>query len=219
MRLNKVHKILIRQLLSCLILLCQCKQPLENNATFKLKYTETMRMLQLEKSKVQSGDIITRTGNDFTSQTLRRMNRKDKTFSHCGIANIENDSLFIYHAIGGDYNPNQCIKRESFEKFSSPYDNNAIGIFRFDVNDSIKKKLVHNAQYLFTQKIKFDMDFDLHTDDKMYCAEYIYKCFLKANGDIKFNHSFINHFEFIGVDDIFNQPLCKKIYQLNNKLY
>jgi hypothetical protein len=56
----------------------------------------------------------------------------------------------------------------------------------------------------------FDMHFDLNTDDRMYCAEFVYKALLKASHNtMRFNISRINQFKFIGVDDIFLQPLCR----------
>ena len=164
---------------------------------------------------IRDGDMITRTGNDFTSESLRSLNQRDKTFSHCGIASIEHDSIFIYHALGGDFNPDQKIRRDPIEFFADPYTNKGIGMFRFEIADSIKKQFASTARELFRQEIMFDMDFDLKTDDRMYCAEFVYKCFVKAsNGTLSFNHSHIKQFEFIGVDDLFLQPLCKKQAQI-----
>jgi hypothetical protein len=193
---------------------------IKDSLQFEKNVAVTKNELISFKQKIKRGDIITRTGNDFTSQSLKSLNQRDKTFSHCGIANIENDSLFIYHAIGGEFNPNQQIKRESFEIFTSPYDNNAIGIFRFDIAKQLNEKIIKQAQSFYHKKIIFDLDFNLKTDDKMYCAEFIYKIFLVASDStIQFHHSFIKDFEFVGVDDITLDTLSKKIEVYNYKLY
>ncbi|RYF93746.1 MAG: hypothetical protein EOO02_24060, partial [Chitinophagaceae bacterium] len=136
--------------------------------------------IQLTGKDIQSGDLVTRTGNDFTSQSLRKLCQRDQTYSHCGIASIENDSLFIYHAMGGEWNPDEKLRRDPWSLFAEPYNNNGIGLFRFDLPDSIKGKFVSVAQDLYTSGLTFDMKFDLKTDDKMYCAEFIYKTYLKA---------------------------------------
>jgi Permuted papain-like amidase enzyme, YaeF/YiiX, C92 family len=168
------------------------------------------------KSNVLSGDVVTRTGNDFTSQCLKSLNRNDKTFSHCGIASIENDSLFVYHAIGGEWNPNETIKRDLFENFCNPTENNAVGVFRHKLSTEIKYKLIEKTKTLYNKNIKFDLDFDLKTDDKMYCTEFVYKSFLYASDSVvKFNHSFIKQFEFVGVDDITVNALSTQIAMLN----
>ncbi len=227
--MSRLKKYILRWLCSCLIFfIMACSN--NQNINISKAIAESMQLerniiitkneLISFKQKIKIGDVITRTGNDFTSQSLKSLNQRDKTFSHCGIANIENDSLFIYHAIGGEFNPNQQIKRESFEIFVSPYYNNAVGIFRFDISTNQNKKLIKQAQLFYKSKIIFDLDFDLKTDDKMYCAEFVYKSFLQASGNaIKFHHSFIKQFEFVGVDDITLNSFSKKIEVYNYKLY
>jgi len=159
---------------------------------------------------VHSGDIITRTGNDFTSQSLRRLNQRDQRFSHCGIASIEHDSLFVYHALGGEWNPDQKIKREPFALFAEPYSNNGIGIFRYANQQLSPGKLVAAARACYLKGIPFDMDFDLATDDRLYCAEFVAKSIATASGGKIFIHrSHINQFEFIGVDDIILNEGCQ----------
>lgn len=216
----------IRWLYSCLILLffgCQNAEkpykewiPTAEDSINKIKYLQRgIDSIQHNKSLIQNGDIITRTGNDFTSQSLRSLNQRDKTFSHCGIASIENDTVFIYHALGGDFNPDQKLLRERFEQFCDPIDNNGWGIFRFDTLIQFQKQLTDVAKEYFLQAITFDMDFNLKTDDKMYCAEFVYKSIMRAsNKKIQFPLSHIKDFEFIGVDDLFLHPQCKEIKQL-----
>ena len=181
--------------------------------------TDLVQISQLKKL-ILPGDIITRTGNDFTSQSLKTLNRKDKTFSHCGIASLENDSLFVYHALGGEWNPDQKIKRELFDLFCSPLNNNMVGVYRFKLLQLQKNRLLQQAKLFYKSNILFDLDFDLKTDDKMYCTEFVYKSILKATDSLlTINHSFIKEFEFIGVDDIIHNSLCSKIAVLNYRLY
>ncbi|MCP9749451.1 YiiX/YebB-like N1pC/P60 family cysteine hydrolase [Ferruginibacter sp. HRS2-29] len=171
--------------------------------------------IYLMRQLIRNGDIITRTGNDFTSQSLRSLNQRNQQYSHCGIASIENDTVFVYHALGGEFNPDQKIKRERFVDFSQPYENNGIGIFRFSPTEFPAKNAVAVAKELYFRGIQFDMDFDLKTNDKMYCAEFVYKTFLLAYpGRIKFSTSHINKFEFIGVDDLFLHPLCHSMKEI-----
>jgi hypothetical protein len=224
------HTCIIRWLCGCLIFLSTAcsdnkqRQAFELNKqkilSQKISYQKLKHTLDSVKMLIKPGDVITRTGNDFTSQSLKTLNRKDKTFSHCGIANIENDSVLVYHAIGGEWNPNQKIKRESFEAFINPAENNLMGIYRFAILKNIKENLIKTAKKFYGSNILFDMDFNLKTDDKMYCVEFVYKTFLIASSNkITFNHSFINNFEFVGVDDITQHKLSKQIAIVNYKLY
>jgi hypothetical protein len=222
MMYKKLQQIIkIRWLYCYLILFCtfcnmQIKKPNNDSLQSISSTSEILKDIISLKQKIIPGDVVTRTGNDFTSQCLKSLNRNDKTFSHCGIASIENDTLFIYHAIGGEWNPDETIRRDLFEKFCTPTENNAVGVFRCKVSNEIKNKLIAKVKSFFNKNIKFDLDFDLKTDDKMYCTEFVYKSFLYASDSIvKFKHSFIKQFEFVGVDDITTNVLSTKIAMLN----
>ena len=195
----------------CDTLIKPSKEKLNEDAKNKQAYLT----LTQTKKIIKTGDIITRTGNDFTSECLRKLCRRNTSYSHCGIASIENDSVFIYHALGGDWNPDQKILRESLEKFGNPLENRGIGIFRLTLSDSLKTALTNCARNFRSQGIEFDMAFDLKTDNKMYCAEFVAKTIEKASEmAITIHRSRIDSLEFIGVDDIFLNPASQKITQL-----
>ncbi len=159
---------------------------------------------------IRSGDLIVRTGNDFTSESLRSLNQRDKTYSHCGIASIENDTLYVYHALGGEWNPDQRILRDKFKNFAAPYSNRGFGIYRYALDASEINSLMVTTKQLHSMGIMFDMKFDLATHDRMYCAEFVYKtCVMGTNGKLQFSTSQLGDFTFIGVDDLFLQPLCR----------
>lgn len=218
--MNKFSMIIIRWLSGCLIVFAaSCENKNHYNSFVPTREDSLKKLAVIKrayiqiagiKDSIQNGDLITRTGNDFTSESLRGLNRRDKSYSHCGIASIEHDSIFVYHALGGDFNPDQKIRRDAIEIFAEPYSNKGFGIFRFRVADSIKNNFASVAKDLFKKGVMFDMDFDLKTDNRMYCAEFVYKAFVKASAEkLQFNHSHIKQFEFIGVDDIFLHPLCR----------
>jgi hypothetical protein len=164
---------------------------------------------------IHAGDLITRSGNDFTSESLRQLNQHDKTYSHCGIASIENDSIFVYHALGGEFNPDQKIRRDPFNLFCEPFSNRGIGIFRFHLAPATIKNVVQTAKNFYLAGIMFDMKFDLQTNDRMYCAEYVYKSFLSGTKmDLSFNISHLKNFAFIGVDDLFMNPVCNELKRI-----
>jgi hypothetical protein len=216
---------IIRWLTGCLIFfISSC----HTESNFKLLVTNKADSIRKEqqilrafnqiisiKKDIRSGDLVTRTGNDFTSENLRKLCTRDKTYSHCGIASWEKDSLFIYHAVGGEWNPDEKLRRDSWELFAEPYSNRGVGVFRFGIPDSLNKNLLKVVQDHYLKGLTFDMQFDLVTDEKMYCAEFIYKSYTKASHyQMQFHKSHIGNFEFVGPDDLFLHPLCKKIGEL-----
>lgn len=194
----------------CNALIKPSKEKLEEDAKNKRAFNSLSQINNI----IKTGDVITRTGNDFTSECLRKLCRRNQTYSHCGIASIENDTVFIYHALGGDWNPDQKILREKLVDFGEPSSNRGIGVFRMNISDSFKNAIAQCARDFRKQGIEFDMSFDLKTDNKMYCAEFVAKTIEKATYPIiKISHSHTDELEFIGVDDIFLDPSMKKITQ------
>ena len=217
--LKKIYK---RWPLCCLLFFIVACNTKSNNDSFisskKDSIAEAQRInaaldsVYLKKKLVMSGDLILRTGKDFTSETFRKLSLKDKTYSHCGIASIENDSVFVYHAIGGEWNPNQKLRRDPFEIFCNPFENRGFGIFRYNFNSTEKVKLINLVQSLFSLGIEFDMQFDLSSNDKMYCSEFVYKAVEQATENkIKLSTTAYGKVQFISVDNLFINPECKEI--------
>lgn len=164
------------------------------------------------KKMVRQGDLIVRTGRDFTSEIMRQLSARDKTYSHCGIAAIEHDSVFVYHSIGGEWNPNQKLRRDPFEIFCNPFENRGFGVFRYKLSPRENAVLTDIVQKFYKRGIMFDMEFDLASDDKMYCTEFVYKAIEQA-GHIKIGVSVtsVNQIKFVSPDDLYLNPGCMEI--------
>ena len=154
---------------------------------------ERWKVIHAIKDSIREGDLILRCGNDFTSESLRDFSQLEKLFSHSGIAMRNDSNMYVYSNMAGDINPNEIMRRDDVDSFLSPVNNVAMGIYRYDITaDEIQKlKAIVNDHYI--NKLRFDMNFDLTTDDKMYCAEMIAKAVQDAtNKRIIFPKSLIN---------------------------
>jgi hypothetical protein len=201
-----------RWLQGCLLLLSGCKVPPSSTSDDTIFLNRAADSIRSCMSVIRTGDLITRTGNDFTSESLRQLNRRDQTYSHCGIASIENDSVFVYHAMGGEFNPDQALLRESFSAFASPQFNRGFGIFRFQLPADAVRQVRATVQLFHRARIPFDMDFDLATNDRFYCAEFVTKAYRAGTaGRLSFDTSQLGGRYFAGVDDCFLQPTCQLI--------
>ena len=82
-----------------------------------------------------------------------------------------------------------------------------------DLKDSMVKNIILSARDYYMKAIPFDMKFDLETDDKMYCSEFVAKSINKSISPRQvIPKSSINHFSFIGIDDITGMPFIKNIF-------
>ncbi len=211
-----------RRLFCCLLfLMAACtnekyhdiKVPAKENLKIKeLNIEEDFKAISQVKQYVNQGDLILRTGRDFASDIMRRVSITDKTYSHCGIASFENDTLFVYHAIGGEWNRDQKLRRDPFEFFCNPYENKGFGIFRYGLSRDEKTKLFTTIRNFYNAGIVFDMQFDLETNDSMYCSELVYKTIETATGHrIKIPLDSLNSKKFVPIDNLFINPFCKEI--------
>ncbi len=170
------------------------------------------RQIDSVKSFINSGDIIFRNGTDEVSRAARSMNRKDTSFSHCGFVYKENDSFFVYHAIGGIYNPDQKLKREQLESFCNPAENDAVGIYRYTLNKEEEEKLNKIVKSYFKAGLKFDLFFNFQSDDVMYCSEFVFKSLNQSKkGDLT---KYVRQDTIpygVTTDDIFLNENCRLI--------
>jgi len=169
-------------------------------------------------SLLRSGDIVLRTGIDVSSYLLSQMNQSNKTFSHCGIVMIENGYPFVYHSIGGEDNPNARLRRDSAIFFFSPYNNMGFGIARYDLPADKITNLGTVVRQYYKEGRMFDMDFDLKTDDRLYCAEFVYKAVNAASGDSTYiKPTSVLGYRFVGVDNLFVNPHAHLVWQVKFK--
>lgn len=192
-----------------LFFVCACKsnQKGKDEIPDPKKITANYEVIHRLKPLLQSGDMIFRSGNDEVSQAARSFNRKDTSFSHCGLVLMENDSLFVYHALGGGYNPSQKLLRQPIDSFCNPIENNTIGIYRYPLTSLQVKKLENVVQEFHQAEIQFDLFFNFKSDDKMYCAEFVFKSLNRALDSALTPYVRMDTIPFgITTDDLFLHP-------------
>ncbi len=196
----KNKKILILNFIFCIIIFC-CSCSSDGSYVVDNNY---ITVLDSIKKQLQNGDIMLRLGNDVTSSMFAKLNRTNQSFSHCGIYFKENDTCYVYHSIGGEDNPNEKLRRDKLETFVSNHHNKSYGYARYSITSSQIERLHGVVDSFYKKQIPFDMDFDLQTDTKMYCAEMVYKALKIATKDsvyIPTTNSKMLH--FVSTDNIY----------------
>lgn len=179
---------------------------------------ENKQMIDSGIALLKTGDLVLRTGADMTSYMLRQINRKDKNYSHCGIAVIENGKPYIYHCIGGEDNPDERLRKDDATIWCSPVYNLGFAVARFDMDSMQKLRLIHQVNQYYKEQRKFDMDFDLATDDRLYCAEMVYKAVNRTMNDSNYIQPVrIMRYSFVAIDNLFLNKHVRFICKLNFK--
>lgn len=170
------------------------------------------RSIDSSKAFIKNGDIIFRNGMDEVSQAARSMNRKDSSFSHCGLLFIEHDSVFVYHALGGIYNPGQKLRRDLLDSFCTPAENNAFGIYRYNLQNAQRVKLKAVVDSFYKAGLKFDMYFNYFSEGEMYCSEFVFKSLDKAVNGAYSRYVRLDTLPYgVTTDDIFLNENCSLV--------
>jgi Permuted papain-like amidase enzyme, YaeF/YiiX, C92 family len=197
-----------------LFLLCACKQKKQYKqvAVSPAQLAADYQLINNTASLIKNGDVIFRNGVDEVSRAARSMNRKDTSFSHCGLLFIEHDSVFVYHAIGGIYNPGQRLRRDPIDSFCKPEENNAFGIYRYNLKKGQEEKLKSVVLNHYRAGLKFDLFFNFQSDDVMYCSEFVFKSLNKSVDGALTKYVRLDTIPYgVTTDDIFLNENCRLI--------
>lgn len=164
----------------------------------------------IPKDKLKTGDIILREGKSFISQALRSFSQTDKHYSHAGIIVIRNDQIYVCHVMAAEGNRSNKIRLEPVSSFCNRTDNSSFAVYRSNVDPSHVDSVMTGY---FLKGISFDNDFDLKSDQQMYCTELVYKILTAANGNEKFiNLSHGNGIDYVACDNLYLNPQTHLIY-------
>lgn len=134
------------------------------------------QLVSASKHNIRTGDVILRSGRDFTSYRIRELSDKDKTYSHAGIALVSDTNVFIYHIIPPDLDEDKgdsTMRMEPLEQFAKPSKCFGFGIVRYKLTEPEIDKAMHYLDSLKDRKVSFDHVFDLTSPDQMYCSEMV----------------------------------------------
>lgn len=164
-------------------------------------------------SQLRSGDLIFRHGRGIISNVLMTFGQREKKYSHTGIVSVENGSVFVYHAIGGEENVSNKLRKDPIAVFCNPADVHGFAIYRPSMNDMQINAVIALASEYYRNGLLFDTKFDLSSDDKMYCTEFVYKIFNHALGKENYiSLSSVNGKHYIACDDLYCNAHCREIY-------
>lgn len=188
--------------------------------------------INMAKKLIKNGDLICRTGYDMVSRSLQNFNTQDKSFSHSGIAVVENGNIMVYHSIAGaDENPDEDFMKEPFDSFVNPIRKSAFGIYRYKLSPEETTCLTATFKELEANHVKFDKLYNLKDDKEQYCSEAIYKALKNCTNNrvilptsVKTNYrpkepgyrhlGTIKKFEFVALDNLYLNTFCDSIFKV-----
>lgn len=149
---------------------------------------------------VRHGDLVVRMGTDLTSVLLAGTNPTDKRFSHAGILFVEQDTPWVYHALGGQLYAEGGVSREPLYVFAHPDHTRQLGVYRLDPQPPHLAAVQQQARQFWLRHIPFDGSFSLASKDSLYCTELVALCYESQGWPYA-------HFATIQVDNLTYLPV------------
>ena len=180
----------------CIMAFISCSAPVANN-TLQIVNTDS----------ICSGDIICRLGNGYFSN-LFRLNAGDaKRFSHIGLIQKQNDSIYVYHTEASELNGVGGVCKHTLDVFLEEAEDYAV--YRYASDTTVTHKIVAQALYYFNANVPFDLAFDLSSDSTLYCSEYIANCINLTTAENQITPSTKGGYKLYLLDDILDK--CRLI--------
>lgn len=171
------------------------------------------RAIMPSYDSLKSGDLILRHGRGIISDAFMQLSLKEKKYSHSGIIHKEGDKVYVYHAIGGEDNPNSKLRKDLLYDFCDPRYVHSYAVYRFDLNVRKEKILDSLASKYYNMGLVFDLNFDLATDSAMYCSEFVYKLLqMSSNQEDYIETNKVNGVTYVPIDNLYLNKHTRFIY-------
>lgn len=148
---------------------------------------ETPRVLELPYDQMCEGDLVFRCGLGVFSRAVTAVEMEGR-YSHIGILFHRDGGWKVVHAVPGEKDfPGDCdrVKEESVESFFSASRACRGCLVHTGLKDKQKQHIIYESALSFVRdSIRFDDKYDLQDTAKVYCAEFVWLLYKRANIDL-----------------------------------
>ena len=152
-------------------------------------FNSPIEKTDINKKLLKNGDLILRKGKSPESFVVYTAD-KSADFSHIGMVVSEANKLFVVHAVP---HKNKVLKKETIEQFLSKKNASKYAIYRANFSEKELQNVTQNVIEFYNNGVAFDNQYNLKTDDKMYCTELILKAFSKAHLNLNIKPTLFNY--------------------------
>ncbi len=168
-----------------------------------------INIVDVQQYNLQSGDVVCRLGNGFFSNYFRKYASKEQKYSHIGIIEVANDSIFVIHTEASELTGIGYVKREPIHNFLNTI--KVFGFYRIECNKKVRERIIKKGIEYYQQKVPFDLDFR-NDNDEFYCTELVAETLNYAFDSMIITPNLkLGNKKFYGLDDIYQNKIFKKL--------
>lgn len=163
--------------IACLVMLTSCVAIDKHHLVHQLVY---------DVSRFKNGDIIFRRGVSMVS-TLILSADEQAEFSHAGIIYKKGEQTFVIHSMfeNSATNTSDTVRIEPIVTFLQPSMASAMAVYRLrDVTNVQQTQIVETSLRHVDNQTRFDLGFDLRTEDDLYCTEFVWRVYQTVGIDL-----------------------------------
>ena len=173
----------------------------------------------------QDGDLIFRKGTGFFSDLFTKAGDSATPYSHVGIAYVDNGQVFVIHTEANELTGKGSAKIDKIEEFLGRENSLYAAVYRLKDNSQTYGKMAVEAAIGYAkQKIPFDINFDLTTENELYCTELVYLAYKNAGLNITDKLDIISYTvssyqykkEIVSIRSILDSQIFEKVSDIVN---
>lgn len=134
---------------------------------------------------LHEGDVIFRKGRSMESYAVYLLDPAQK-FSHTGMIVFRNGNPCVVHVVPGKKDLHgDTVRLEDVNAFISGEKASSFAVYRPLLSEADRHRAAEAALRYYRSGVIFDHDYDLATEERLYCTELVYKAFKSAG--LRFN--------------------------------
>lgn len=168
----------------------------------------------------QDGDLVFRSGKGIFSDLFKSVGTRKSPYSHVGIIYMHGGKVFVVHTEAKELTGKGHAKIDPLDIFLNDSNASASCIYRLKkAANYYGKKSVGIAIQFAKEEIPFDLNFDISTQNKLYCTKLVWLAYKKVGIDIVDSPSlitvpFLKTKTIITISDILDSGKFEKISKL-----
>jgi hypothetical protein len=180
---------------------------LQLSAIFFIPLESSISVNITRAGKLHDGDIILRNSRGLLASLFRQTSQHEKKYSHAGIViNIDKKPYICHYIDNGEYD----FIIQPVENFASYDECSEFAAYRYELTEVMKQSIRQDVIANVKRPLHFDTDFDFKSDNKLYCTEWISKCFLSVGINIPLSTS--AGFDYVAPENLYLNTGCKKLF-------
>lgn len=173
----------------------------------------------VDVSQLKDGDLVLRHSRGFVSDAILTFSTREPEFSHSGVIRKVDGKTYVYHATGGEENVPNDMKRDPIALYCHPASVFKFGIFRYDIPQEEMDAFMAIMDENYNKGVQFDLDFDMTTEESMYCSEMIYKAMEEVRGEEGnfITLSTVGEKPYVAIDDLYLNEHTTELFRYEYK--